>query len=409
MNLIFFLLSALGIFTSLRWILNPLFSRLFGKSPINQLYDLYLRNLTSIKFEISEQQDRINQGWLYVAVKNAYTLGTPGYSEYKYRTSLEYIRENINNDDIPVDSKVIILRELMKALPKSNKNELQKNLYDLILTELRAFPSQKLDQVIHEFGSKPEFLTPKEFALACSSVSSAWVASALTFIILKDLLVDFQILEISILIVSMILLSFLPLTGIYKSITQLIRYLIAVTAAILFAFGAYASITHRQIEIIDLNLSTDGINQTTVRIQYPTWLTGDDVQDCNHSNKVSVLVTDGTLPPIQFDSSDPEILAMDTRCDPTVARTFKPLTQGDPAYNFHLTLLNPDVLRDKEFSITPKLIPSDAESIELSENSMNIYLEHPVWGFMRHWYLAFFPLILAALASDIWRTIRPEK
>jgi hypothetical protein len=168
MNLYLFLLSALGIFTSLRWLLNFLFTRLFGMHPINQLYDMYLRNLTSTKFEISEQEDKINQGWLYVAVKNAYTLGTPGYSEYKYRTSLEYIKENINNEDISVDGKVIILRELMKALPKSNKNELQKNLYDLILTELRAFPTQKLDQVIHEFGTRPEFLTPREFALAWS-------------------------------------------------------------------------------------------------------------------------------------------------------------------------------------------------------------------------------------------------
>lgn len=406
MNLYLFLLSALGIFTSLRWILNLLLTRLFGIHPINQLYDLYLRNLTNIKFDISEQEDKINQGWLYVAVKNAYTLATPGYSEYKYRTSLEYIKENISNEEISVDSKVIILRELMKALPKTNKNELQKNLYDLILTELRAFPTQKLDQVIHEFGTKPEFLTPKEFALAWSSVASAWAASILTFFILKDLLVDFQIGEVGILIVSMILLSFLPLMGLYKNITQLIRYFIAVTAAILFAFGAYASIAHRQIEVFDIDLSKYGIDQTTIEIQYPTWLTGDDVFDCSNNNKVSVLVTKGTLPPIQFSESVAEVLTRDNQCIPSMAETSKPLNQNK-VYDFHLILINRAVLRDKNFSLTAKLFPSDSEPIELSADSLNIYLEHPVWDFIRHWYLASLPLILGALASDIWRTIRP--
>ena len=408
MNLFLFLLSALGIFTSLRWILNLLLSRLFRKHPINQLYDLYLRNLTSTKFEIAEQEEKINQGWLYVAVKNAYTLGTPGYSEYKYRTSLEYIKENISNDDISVDSKVIILRELMKALPKSNKNELQKNLYDLILTELKSFPSQKLDQVIHEFGSKPEFLTPKEFALAWSSVISAWGASLLIFFILKDLLVDFQIGEIGILIGSMILLSYVPLMGIYKSITKLIRYFIAVAAAILFAFGAYASIAHRQIEVLDLDLSRYGIGQTTVQIQYPIWLTSDEVMNCNDNNKVSLLVTDGTLPPIEFHEPVPEVLARNDQCNPTIAQTYAPLTQGE-VMNFHLVLINRAVLQGEKFSITPRLTTSPNEEAELVDDMMTIYLEHPLWNFIRQWYLVSLPLIGLALASDVWRTIRPEK
>jgi hypothetical protein len=225
---------------------------------------------------------------------------------------------------------------------------------------------------------------------------------------LKDLLVDFQIGEIGILIGSMILLSFLPLMGIYKSITKLIRYFIAVTAAILFAFGAYANIAHRQIEVFDINLAEYKMGQTTVQVQYPTWLTEDDILNCNDNNKVSLLVADGTLAPIQLDEPVPGISAWNDRCDPTIARTNAPLTQGE-TFVFHLILINRDALRGEKFTITPKIIDPTKGKVELIDDVMNIYLEHPVWNFIRHWYLISLPLILAALASDVWKAMRPEK
>ena len=366
-------LILLGIFFGYRLLfsftLTPFVKRLLN-GPLRHLSLNYFNDLTKEQFDLATNSNDSQKAWETIALAKIQEMGHSKTSYEKRRQNLLYVRNN--------NPTKRIAEGIAEVLPYQHNLSFQQ--------ELACYLCGVLDKFENGHGNNIDsmsIINPLSAPLdALNNLFSSWLACLTLLVLFWTRLDNYSVGGIALNSVLALSLICYPVLQVKLKLRTIISYIIFSIFAILIALSLFAFANHSGISQKIIPLNAYGINGTVVAINYPKWLTIDDVQSCGKSNSISVLVKDGELPGhMAFNFDTTLFSALNDECnviDPDVT----PQNSQDVAYKFHFAPLDRLSLIKPETKIIPVLVLPTG-SFSLDNYQLHIRVEQIHWGLIR--------------------------
>jgi hypothetical protein len=226
-------------------------------------------------------------------------------------------------------------------------------------------------------------VTPLNAPLAVlKNVLAAWLASGTLLLLYWTRLDAFSSVGIAVHGLLAFVLMCAPMGMIKVKDKLLISYILLSIFAILTSLALFAFVNHSGVDQRTVDLASFGYDQTVIRIEYPKWLTIDEIQSCDETNAVSVLMTgDRIRSSLGFDLDTSLLTAKNKDCQAITPRADKDNASGT-AYTFYAVLLDRESLDNSTTIITPT-VEWNNQLTRLEDYQMEIQIEQLHWGIFR--------------------------
>jgi hypothetical protein len=373
------LLTALGVFALIRQIVGGI----LGSEWFNELYRRRQHQQSLQKAYNNEKPLQIDDE--YYRFKLDQLLAKDAE---KRELALAYF------DNVPPDP--ILVGKLIEILPKQRHKDLQERMLRLLCkTYVNLLKEKKETLTANSTAPSEEKATIKEWGVAIS----IWLTEIFLITIswLKVITPSFtQVLFVG-------LLLFVGMIGsvriVIKDWRRFGKVALVAIALLLAILHFYSKSTHTGVHHVNVtSLQGYSLADVGISINYPTWLTADDV---DLSKKiVSVLVRGNksvTKDPLTllFDYN-PAVLKITDKTGKTISSRFD-LPMGNPSgepQEFYLQVLDRKALQHAlpTTTITTQIETKAVKRQKVSELALEIQLENPFWKDLRDLFLFLSPL-----------------
>jgi hypothetical protein len=336
-----------------------------------QLSTNYFRELAKNQFDEATQQNNPDKAWNEVIFSKIREMGHAKTSYEKRKENLEYIRSTTPNRKI--------VAGLIEVLPLQHKLSFQQELACFICEGINRIGGSNNGDIAKSSIIADSLNAPLK---AWNDIFSAWAASTALFAIIWHNLDKYSSISLFILCLIPFVFTSLPILRASLKWLSILSYFSFVFFSILIVLALYANFNHDGVGQQIIDLDKFGYTGIKVTINYPNWLTLDEIQACNTRNKLSVLVEGGDIPaPIRFNYNSTSLSARNSGCVEFTPEANNITTKGQ-AFEFYLSPLDRKFMNKEQTSIVPILVLSTG-ILELPDREIKINIEHLHWGYIR--------------------------
>ena len=368
-QVILVMLAAVGVFTiAWRLVRGILTSEWF-----NEIYIKPILQRSLGKAYSQEKQAQIDQE--YYKFKLAQLLA----KTYKERElALDYF------DNVPPDPRLV--EKLMEILPKQHRKNIQQRMASLLEKTLKHINGDTDEQ-----SGQWKEATAKEWSIAIA----IWLTEILSILALWLEFINCSLTQGQIFFIAGVLfiVTIFALKFVIKDWHRFGKVTLVTIALLLGGLYIYSKVTHAGITTVEIpDLAYYGITGVEISINYPTWLTAEDIE--TNKKVVSMRIkgnnTSSTEPlTISFDYQW-SILKVTNENGKAISPSFKmQMTNPDGApHEFSLKPVSLNILRiHPRVEVKTEIKTKTIKKQEIKELNLHINLENPIWKTLRDIFL----------------------
>jgi hypothetical protein len=278
------LLSLLGIFFVVHTLTRKATdSLLYGR--LNNLYLRHVHNRQSKRVDRAWEEGDAERAWDEIADAKLEELSAHYYDTRE--RALDYL-ENVE------PTRKLAIR-LVEVLPRQHRLKVRTKMACLLCKTLQAMLLREDMEDREE--SEPLF---REKVRALCFASAIWITEVIWFAAMWvwNRLDQMPVSLVLLAAVVAVVVAFLPVTRIVRSKSSRANSFLIILAVIFGGLWLYSETRHTGVESVAYTLDEYGLSDVHVQIDYPKWLTMDDIDDCK--KPVVALVSDDSLPVMSF-------------------------------------------------------------------------------------------------------------